>query len=747
MAHLGKVAAQDSEAGTSDDGKPAGRPAADGARTPPKTPEPDWSEKLANLVVAARSRSLIGRLVIVLASVLAAALIRHFFYQAGEPHLSYAPFHLAVVISALTAGVGGALIASLLSIIITHAFFWPLKNAHDAVGLATFVLTALLLAAVIEALWRSKAKLTQAQIARQRDAYLKLLIEQAPVAIAMFDRDMHYLAASDRWIEEYNLIGRDIIGHSHYEIFPNIPDRWKEAHRRGLAGETLGAEEDPYQRLDGTMSWERWEIRPWRTADDQIGGITIVAENETRRVDAERALASSMADLQRAQALGNIGSWRWRMDVTPAEFTASEVACRILGRSPDDRLNYEESLALVHPDDVEMVDAIWRQAMSGTPYDQEFRIIVDDEVRWVHEQAQLEYDRNGNFIGVFGTLQDITEGKNAQATLRASEERLRLALDAAQMGIWDLDLTTGQDNWNDQTFRLIGHEPGSVAPTYATWRQRIHPDDRARIDAEFKKSLEQKSEQHSVYRVILDSGEIRWIEARGRHFTNPAGEAIRSFGVMMDVTEQKRAEERNMLLTAEVNHRAKNLLAVVQAVALQTAREDDPEEFAENFSERLAGLAACHDLLVHSEWWGVDTAALAQSQMQHFANLIGGRVVVDGPPVELNASAAQTLGMAIHELSTNASKHGALSTTEGTIRLSWNIEKGPGESLFVMRWTERDGPQVKEPKRRGFGQKVMVDMVEYSLDARVAMSYSPDGLTWQVKAPLPRVIADGLATA
>jgi two-component sensor histidine kinase len=216
---------------------------------------------------------------------------------------------------------------------------------------------------------------------------------------------------------------------------------------------------------------------------------------------------------------------------------------------------------------------------------------------------------------------------------------------------------------------------------------------------------------------------------------------------MMDVTEQKRAEECNMLLTAEVNHRAKNLLAVVQAVALQTAREDDPKEFAENFSERLAGLAACHDLLVHSEWMGVDTAALAQLQMQHFANLIGSRVVLDGPPVELNASTAQTLGMAIHELSTNASKHGALSATEGTIRLNWKIEKGPGVPLFVMRWTERDGPQVKEPKRRGFGQKVMVDMVEYSLDATVAISYSPDGLTWQVKALLARVLADGLATA
>jgi K+-sensing histidine kinase KdpD len=203
VAHLGKVATTDAKAGASGAGTPAGDSAVDGAEGPPNAPRADWSEKLATLVISARSRSLIGRLGVVLAAVLAAALIRYFLSEGGEPLLSYSPFHMAVVISALAGGVSGALLATFLAVVITHTFFWPVYNAHDAVSIATFVLTAFLLPAIFEALWKSKTKLMQFQIAQQRDANLKLFIEQAPVAIAMFDRDMRYLAASDRWIEDY----------------------------------------------------------------------------------------------------------------------------------------------------------------------------------------------------------------------------------------------------------------------------------------------------------------------------------------------------------------------------------------------------------------------------------------------------------------------------------------------------------------------------------------------------------------
>ena len=208
----------------------------------------------------------------------------------------------------------------------------------------------------------------------------------------------------------------------------------------------------------------------------------------------------------------------------------------------------------------------------------------------------------------------------------------------------------------------------------------------------------------------------------------------------MDITERKRAEERDRILTAEVNHRAKNLLAVVQAVALQTASEDDPKEFAQNFNDRLAGLAASQDLLVQSHWRGVDTGELVRSQLSHFAGLIGQRILLNGPPAQLKASAAQTLGMAIHELATNASKYGALSSATGTIQVSWGIEDQNQQPRFLMQWVEAHGPTVKEPERRGFGHSILVDMAEYSFEARVTLSYPPTGLVWQFSAPVSEVL-------
>jgi two-component sensor histidine kinase len=207
----------------------------------------------------------------------------------------------------------------------------------------------------------------------------------------------------------------------------------------------------------------------------------------------------------------------------------------------------------------------------------------------------------------------------------------------------------------------------------------------------------------------------------------------------MDITERKRAEEKDRILTAEVNHRAKNLLAVVQAVAQQTARMDDPKEFSQNFEQRLAGLAASHDLLVQAEWRGVDTATLIRAQLAHFADLIGTRILLDGPTVLLKADAAQNLGMALHELGTNASKYGALSDPNGVINVGWSISGSNGQPKFEMCWREENGPVVRPPTRRGFGQVVMVDMLKYSLGAQVSMRYDPTGLVWHLQAPVDQV--------
>jgi PAS domain S-box-containing protein len=446
------------------------------------------------------------------------------------------------------------------------------------------------------------------------DQYLRLFIDQAPVSIAMFDREMRYVAFSTRWMKQYDLENQNLLGRSHYEVFPELPERWKAVHQRALAGEIIREEADAFERGDGSIHYLRREVRPWRTAEGGIGGIIITTENVTARVVAERAL-------------------------------------------------------------------------------------------------------------------------------KESEQRLRLALDAADMGIWEWDLRAGTYQWNDQTFRILGYEPQSFVPNYDAWARRVHPDDLPKLAAEAKRMMEHPREAFGEYRAFGQNDELRWLEARGRFECDADGRPKRYYGVLMDITERKRAEERDRILTAEVNHRAKNLLAVVQAVALQTAGADDPREFSQNFNNRLAGLAASQDLLVQSHWQGVDTGELVRSQLSHFADLLGQRILLDGPPAQLKASAAQTLGMAIHELATNASKHGSLSSPTGTIQVSWGIEERHQESRFTMQWAETSGKPIKEPERRGFGHSILVDMAEYSLEATVTLSYPPTGLVWQLTAPTSQVIA------
>jgi two-component sensor histidine kinase len=180
----------------------------------------------------------------------------------------------------------------------------------------------------------------------------------------------------------------------------------------------------------------------------------------------------------------------------------------------------------------------------------------------------------------------------------------------------------------------------------------------------------------------------------------------------------------------EVNHRSKNMLSVVDAIAHQTATTR-PEDFVERFSERIQALAANQDLLIQNEWHGVEIEDLVHAQLAHFAGLVGSRIAVHGPKLRLKAASAQPIGLALHELATNAGKYGALSTDTGRVDIGW----GADGDTFTMSWTEREGPAVSAPKRRGFGTIVMETMAERSVDGAVELDYAPLGLSWRLICP------------
>jgi PAS domain S-box-containing protein len=330
--------------------------------------------------------------------------------------------------------------------------------------------------------------------------------------------------------------------------------------------------------------------------------------------------------------------------------------------------------------------------------------------------------------------------RDSERQLYASKDRLQLALNAAQLGWWQYDplhRVISVDTRTQEIFDFTADET-----PIEEFRKRVHLDDVERVWADRKAALnpaDPKPYAHE-YRVRRRDGETRWVEAHGLAYFEGTGRGRRlvSFiGTVQDITERKKREEerrereeKEHLLMREINHRAKNMLSVVDAIAHQTATKN-PEGFVERFSERIQALSANQDLLVRNEWNGVEIADLVRAQLAQFADLIGSRIAMHGPKLRLSPASAQAIGLALHELATNAGKYGSLSTDTGRVDVSW----GTNGDALTMSWAERDGPSVSAPKQRGFGTIVMEAMAERSVGGKVDLDYAPSGLIWRLTCP------------
>jgi two-component sensor histidine kinase len=208
-----------------------------------------------------------------------------------------------------------------------------------------------------------------------------------------------------------------------------------------------------------------------------------------------------------------------------------------------------------------------------------------------------------------------------------------------------------------------------------------------------------------------------------------------------DLIERSLAEQRTRVLLREVSHRAKNILAVVQGIVRQTATHKAPDIFARDLSERLAGLARSHELLVASDWGGVEVAEVVKSQVAHLRDLGGTRITFDGPSVRIAPRSAQVIGIAVHELATNALKYGSLANSGGFVVVQWGVSVGV-DRRFFMTWRERGGPSVSPPQRKGFGHMAMIRMIEHAFDAEVDLNYDPHGVTWKMNVPIAALLEE-----
>jgi PAS domain S-box-containing protein len=310
------------------------------------------------------------------------------------------------------------------------------------------------------------------------------------------------------------------------------------------------------------------------------------------------------------------------------------------------------------------------------------------------------------------------------------EEFVHAIADTSPAMLWMGDAEGKCVFLNGALRRFWGVDPTTFAEF--DWSATLHPDDVDMLAGPFAEAMAAHTAFAVEARYRRADGVYRTMRTEANPRFGAGGTFLGMTGVNTDITDQLMAEEHTQFLMRELNHRTKNILAVVQAVARQTARSSAPDAFLETFDARLMGLSASNDLLLRNDWSGVLLDDLVAVQLAHVTGHAGQRLTVGGPPVRVHSQGAQTLGMALHELSTNSLKYGALSGPAGTVSLNWRRRDGTG---WEIAWREAVSRPVAPPARKGFGHAVIVEMVRAALGAEVTLEFPPEGLSWRAVVP------------
>jgi len=336
---------------------------------------------------------------------------------------------------------------------------------------------------------------------------------------------------------------------------------------------------------------------------------------------------------------------------------------------------------------------------------------------------------------------DIIERHKAEDALRESEERLRerdvqlaLAGRAALVGNYTYDVNKGTSQISEGYAAIYGLPDGTTETTVSEWRARVHPDDLGQADGVRDQAFaERHKEDKAEYRIVLPTGEVRWIERRGAISYGEDGRPQREVGINIDVTERKRAEQHQRALNAELDHRVKNVLAVVSAIVAQTQEASSSRaEFVTGLNSRINSLARTHELLSESNWRG---ASLEEIARREFAPYATRNASAGGPSVTLKAEATQAVATVLHELTTNAAKYGAFSNRGGRVLVQWRWLQNGSHDRLVIEWQEVGGPPVLAPSQSGYGTTIIRELIPFELGGAAELSFDPEGIRCRLEIP------------
>lgn len=570
---------------------------------------------------------------------------------------------------------------------------------------------------------------------------LRSMVEHNPTPVILLDRELRYRMVSNAFLTQYGLDEGEVIGKRHYDLFPDIPDKWRQVHQRALAGEVLRSEEDFMVRTDGSITFNRWECRPWHGADGSIHGILLYTEEiteEKERRTAMRSMQGTLDALMRyiPDLVCVLDPWGYFTFVSDSVCEATGKAKeQIIGKKVEEVLPSETAARLRRL--LDEVVATKRRTLSEDD-------VINALGRRIYRTLVFPVDYRNRGVSLIGVVSvDMTDTLSAKRRLEVSERRWKYALEGAGDALWDLNLSTGEVYVTERWREMLGFANGEIDGDRSDWEKLLHPEDAERVLAAFEATLSgEREEYREEYRLRRKDGSYTWILDRGKVVERDSkGEPLRMIGTHTDITERKEAQARTQelmeqreLMVREGHHRIKNDMQSVRSLlSLQANRaaEEGVRGALEEAAGRIEVIASLYDAIYRGEVG--DRQRDVRTVVEEAVRSIAARLGADAPRASVTGEAgavtlrgATPLAIVINELLTNAGKYGRQGEKAPSVRIS--LEPRPDGSRAITVADDGPGfsPAVLAREVEGFGLSVVRAFVS-QLEGEITLENAPDG--------------------
>ena len=547
------------------------------------------------------------------------------------------------------------------------------------------------------------------------------------VDLMLASRQPAYIAWGAELVSLYNdgyipILGTkhpDGLGKPYAELFAEVWHEYAPVVAATMAGEAQHFVDQPVAlvgRPGRTMSWFTYSWTPLRDEAGEVRGFYCAATETTEGVQAARSLREARDEALRrseerrdaALAAARLGTFEW--DLTTNAVILDARSREIFGFAPGEGTEARQVFDRIHPEDRARVRAEAHSSENSLS-----RLVTEYRVQLPEGPVRT-----------VASLSDAVIGPDGRA---------------ARMAAWRWNPREDRVTFSSTAAEVFGLPAGEAFGSSAEALGVLHPDGAERHSAIIQDARERGTTWHSEFRIIRPrDGKLAWLEERAASERDDATGEPQMTGLIWDITERKMAEEQQALLAREVDHRAKNALAVVQA-ALRLTKASSLPDYIAVMEGRVSALARAQTLLARDRWSGADLRTLLDGELAPFLGS-GQRTLLDGPAVMLPAHTAQPLAMTLHELATNAVKYGALSSEAGHVSVTWTVEGMPSGVMLRLRWAEAGGPPLSSPPRRmGFGSRVLEGTIRSQLGGSVSLEWEATGLVCVIGIPLQREAA------